>query len=172
VRWRGAPGLPAVVAWPARPRLGVALRPPCSLWRRGSPARGSAWPCAGPARRGGVARPPVTSARLCHGGRSSAVALGAVPGVLHRPALATGARPWPRRGFGTVRSPARRGLLAWLARDVAAWRAPWRPSSLAATHAACSWRPSRHVASRPRCVRSNTSLACAAAVRGIVRLLA
>jgi hypothetical protein len=37
--------------------------------------------------------------------------------------------------------PARHGLFAWLGRDVAAWRAPGRPSSLAAARALCSWRP-------------------------------
>jgi hypothetical protein len=47
------------------------------------------------------------------------------------------ARPTP----DVLRSPARRGLLAWLGRDVAAWRAPWRPSSLAAVRATCSWWP-------------------------------
>jgi hypothetical protein len=59
-------------------------------------------------------------------------------GAVRSPALAACVRPWPRRGFGAVRSPAqlggllawltrgnaRRGLLAWLARDVVAWRAP------------------------------------------------
>jgi hypothetical protein len=113
--------LPAVAAWLACPRLGAALRPPCPSWRRGLPARdlGAAQPW----------RP-----ELGRGTRR-------VPGVLRRPTLAAGARPWPGRGFGAVRSPAWRGLLAWLTRDDAAWRAPWRPSSLAAACATCSWRP-------------------------------
>jgi hypothetical protein len=85
-----------------------------------------------PARDLGVARP--WQPELGRGARR-------VPSVLRRPALAAGARPWPRRGFDAVRSPARRGLLVWLARDVAAWRAPWRPSSLATARATCSWRP-------------------------------
>jgi hypothetical protein len=85
-----------------------------------------------------------------------------VPGVLRRAALAAGARPWPRRGFGAVHSPARHGLLAWLARDVAVWLVPWRPSSLAAVRATCSWRPpslARVRSSGPR-PRSLARIAC------------
>jgi hypothetical protein len=110
-----------VAEWLACPRLGTALRPPCSPWRRGSPTRDL-----------GAARP--WRPELGRDARR-------VPGILRRSALAAGARPWPHRGFGAVRSPARHGLLAWLDRDVAAWRAPWRPSSLAAARATCSWRP-------------------------------
>jgi hypothetical protein len=128
VQWRGAPALPAVAAWRglapallamaawlACPWLGAALRPPCPPWWRGSPDRDL-----------GAARPWRSEL-----GRDAQ----RVPGVLRRPALAAGARPWPRRGFDAVRSPARHGLLAWLARNVAAWHAPWRPSSLAAARA-------------------------------------
>jgi hypothetical protein len=141
--WRGlAPALLAVAAWLACPRLGAALRPSCPPWRRGSPACDL-----------GAARPwrPELSRDVWR-----------VPGVLCRPALAAGARPWPRRGFGAVRSPARHGLLAWLAREVAAWRAPWRPSSLAAARATCSWRPrslARVRSSGPR-PRSLARVAC------------
>jgi hypothetical protein len=116
--------------WLARARLGPAPAPSSARpsWRGlRAPARG--WPRHGSA-----------------GWRGSAMAAGArpwrparAPGVLRRPALAAGARPWPRRGFGVVRSPARLGgLLARLARDVVAWRAPWRPSSPAVARAACS----------------------------------
>jgi hypothetical protein len=123
--------------------------------RCGSPARGSARPCARPWRGGAArlpparpasglgaaaracrgaipARPPVTTARLGHGGRSSAVASGAIPGVLRRPALAASARPWPRRGFGAVRSPARlSGLLARLARVACPLQRPARSARVA-----------------------------------------
>jgi hypothetical protein len=180
---RSAPASPALGARPSSssPRLGAALRPPCPpavrLGQRLAMARQRA-SARSPWRGPWHARPRPR--------RSSAVAPGAAPGVLRRPALAAGAWSWPRRGFGAVRSlarlgvllarlvrgNARRGLLAWLACDVAAWRAPWRPSSLTTARAACSWRPARRVAARPRRVRSNTSLVCAAAVRCLVRSLA
>jgi hypothetical protein len=111
-------GLPARAA---RPLHGAALRPPCSPWRRGSPARGSARPCALPAVAAWLARPRPR--------RGSTMAAGARPWRPARPRrlapdLAAGARPWPRRVFAAVRSPGPRGLLAWLARDVEVWRAP------------------------------------------------
>jgi hypothetical protein len=134
----------------ARLRCGGAVRPPCPPWWRGSPARGSARPCARPARRGGVARP--WRPELGRGARC-------VPGVLRRPTLAAGTRPWPRHGFSAVHSPARRGLLAWLAHDVAVWRAPGVPARLR--------QPAR--LARGGLFRS---LVCAAVVRGLVCSLA
>jgi hypothetical protein len=151
--WRGDTARPRPVRSGARTPL------PCA--QLGAPARG--WPQRGSARWRGSAM--AAGARPWRPARP--------PGVLRRPALAAGARPWPRRGFGAVRSPARLGgLLARLARDVVAWRTPWRPSSPASARAACSWRPTRRVASCMRHVRSSNSLTCAAAVCGLVRSLA
>jgi hypothetical protein len=157
-----APPLPPRVRGPA-PALRVA-------WarQRGLPARGSARPCARPARRGGaLAHPRPGSTRLSHGGRNSAVAPGAAPTSCAGPpwllarghglAAASARCAAPSGSAACSRSSpawlahgnARRGLLAWLARNVVAWRPPWRPSSLAAARAACSWRPARRVAARP-----------------------
>jgi hypothetical protein len=101
--WRPAPPvrLPhrlAPARHSARPRLGAALRPPCSPWRRGSPALGLVRPCARPARRGGVARPPATAARL--GQRPTSYA----------------ARP---TRFARVARPRRRGVACPLASQLA-----------------------------------------------------
>jgi hypothetical protein len=102
--------LPAMAAWLARPRLGMALRPP---WRRGSLARG-------------LARP--------------------APGVLRRPSLAAGARPWPHRGFSVVRSPARLGgLLARFARVAFPWQRPTRSARVARPRRRGAWQPVRNV---------------------------
>jgi hypothetical protein len=129
--------------------------------RRSSPAPGSAVAArARPRRPAPPVRLPCRLARAAprppaawHG---LAPALLAVAAWLARPRLGAALRPpcmpWrrgsPARDRGparptpdVLRSPARRGLLAWLDRDVAAWRAPWRPSSLAAALATCSWRP-------------------------------
>jgi hypothetical protein len=216
----------SVSSWlgvPSRPRRGGAARPPQA---RPAPGLGAA------AR----ARPPVTPARLGHGGRSSAMASGATPGVprsppahssasawalfarraalardpalacpffpvappprprVRRPALAAGARPWPRRGFGAVRSPARLGgLLVRLARVACPRQRPARPRGLptAAPGAVCS-RGSPATSRRgappgvPARLRQPARLACgglrcawqpvrdvfAAAIRGLVRSLA
>eukprot|EP00267_Zea_mays_P048357 XP_020400921.1 uncharacterized protein LOC109942790 [Zea mays] len=122
-----APGSPGA-ACPPQPRLGVA-RGRGGLPARGRPgpslARSLAWRGGAarlpPAWRGGVARlPPARPWR-----RSS-------------PAPQLGRGGW---SSATAPRPARHGLFAWLGRDVAAWRAPGRPSSLAAARALCSWRP-------------------------------
>jgi hypothetical protein len=202
---------------PSWPRRGGAAHPPLA---RPAPGLGT----TARARLPFPARPPATPAWLGHGGRSSAMASGATPGVPRSPPLAAwlrrgrssrGARLWratppwlarsspsrPRHGWwrGAVAPPrlrrgaqprparrpartarprglpavapgvvcsrgspawlargsARRGLLAWLTRDVAVWSAPWCPSSPAAAHAACFWRPTRRVAAHPRRVRSS-----------------
>jgi hypothetical protein len=73
------------------------LRPPCPPWRRARP----------PAARLDAAQP--WRPELGRGARRG-------PDVLRRPALAASSRPWPRRGFGAVRSPVwLGGLLAQLA---------------------------------------------------------
>jgi hypothetical protein len=119
---RPGPGSPSLRDTPAQPDL-VMVRPYARL------------------RCGGAVRPPAASARLGHGGRSSAVAPGAAPGVLRRPALAVCVRPWPRRGFGAVRSSARLGgLLARLARVAC-------PRQRRARFA-CVARPRRHGVAR------------------------
>jgi hypothetical protein len=141
--WLARPG----AACPPRPRLGLARshggspvrgRPGPSLarsvaWRRSSPAPSSVVAVGARPRR------PAPPAR-----RPACPRLGAAL----RPPYPPWRRGLPARDRGparptpdVLRSPARHGLLAWLGRDVVAWRAPWHPSSLAAARATCSWRP-------------------------------
>jgi hypothetical protein len=104
------------------------------LSRHLAPARHPARP-----RNGTALRPPYSPWRRGSPARGSArpCARPARRGGVARPRDRGSARPTP----DVLRSPARRGLLAWLDRDIAAWRAPWRPSSLAAARATCLWRP-------------------------------
>jgi hypothetical protein len=124
---RARPGsLPPCATCPRSPT--PAMAQPCARPQRGSPARGAARsPPTRPAPGHGAAarvrppfpaRPPVTSARLGHGGRSSAVASGAIPGVLR----STPARDRHRRGRSSC------GTRLW-ARDPAPARrsSPSRP---------------------------------------------
>jgi hypothetical protein len=139
---RGRGGLPA------RGRPGPSLARD-SAWRRSSPAPSLAWRRSSPAPssavaaqlacpqlgvaaqlacpqlgRGGAARLPPSLAWR----RSSPVPSSAVAAQL----ACSPARP-RRLELGHGAPPA--------ISDVAAWRAPGRPSSLAAAHAICSWRP-------------------------------
>jgi hypothetical protein len=141
--WLARPG----AACPPRPRLGLA-RSPGGSPVRGRPgpslARSVAWRRSSPAPSSVVAvgarpRRPAPPAR-----RPACPRLGAAL----RPPYPPWRRGLPARDRGparptpdVLRSPARHGLLAWLGRDVVAWRAPWHPSSLAAARATCSWRP-------------------------------
>jgi hypothetical protein len=155
-----------MVAWPLRARPSPLPPPPSrpSGWR--GPARrarhglGSALraamaahpPVVGPAPalraawRGGAARlPPARPRRPAPPARRPACPrLGATlrpPYPPRRRGLPVRDRDPTRPTPDVLRSPARHGLLAWLGRDVAAWRAPWHPSSLAAARTTCSWRP-------------------------------
>jgi hypothetical protein len=159
----------------ARLWCGGVVRPPCPLWRRGSPARGSARPCARPARRGGVAHLPCPLWRRGSPARDLGAArpwrpeldFGARRGprrpaptrpgcwcaAMAPPRLRHGAQPRPAR-FARVARPRRRGV----ARPLASQLACGNPRGLL-------------VAARPRRVRSNTSLACTTEVRGLVHSL-
>jgi hypothetical protein len=162
-----------VSVWLARPGAACPLRPRLGLARShgGSPARGR----PGPSLARGLAW------RRSSPAPSSAVAAGARPRRLappvRRPACpwlgATLRPPYPSRRRGlpvrdrgptrptpdVLRSPARHGLLAWLGRDVVAWRAPGIPARL------------RQPARLARGGLAH-SLVCAAVVRGPVRSLA
>jgi hypothetical protein len=157
--WRGPCAL-APPPSPLLPRVHLA-----GAARRGVPATASARPCAQPWR---LTRPWSARPQPC--ARLGVAAQLACPQLSHgapprpapparRPACprlgATLRPPYPPRRRGlpvrdrdptrptpdVLRSPARHGLLAWLGRDVTAWRAPWHPSSLAAARTTCSWRP-------------------------------
>jgi hypothetical protein len=109
---------PARAASP-RSRARAALRPPAA-WRGLAPALLAVAASLACPRLGAALRPP------CPPWRRGSPARDRGP-----------ARPTP----DVLRSPARRGLLAWIYRDIAALRATWRPSSLAAARATCSWWP-------------------------------
>jgi hypothetical protein len=149
-------------ACPPRPRLGLARghggspargRPGPSLahgmaWRRSSPAPSSTVAAGARPRR------PAPPAR-----RPACPRLGAAL----RPPYPTSRRGLPVRDRGptrptpdVLRSPARHGLLTWLGRDVAAWRAPGVPARL------------RQPARLARGGLAH-SLVCAAVVRGPAR---
>jgi hypothetical protein len=117
----GAARLPP--AW----RGGAARLPPARPWRRSLPAPSLAWRRSSPAPSSAVAAqlacPPSLAWR-----RSSPVPSSAVAAQL----ACSPARP-RRLELGHGAPPA--------LSNVAAWRAPGRPSSLAAAHAICSWRP-------------------------------
>eukprot|EP00267_Zea_mays_P051720 XP_020404708.1 vegetative cell wall protein gp1-like [Zea mays] len=133
--WRGGAACPPAARPPAvrpSPTRGMARR-------HGSPAPGSAvatgarpWrpapprPCGLPAVSRPRGTPPAllaVAAWLACPRLDAALRPPCPPWRLGSPARDRGpARPTP----DVLRSPARRGLLVWLDRDVAAWRAPWR----------------------------------------------